>query len=78
MLVRAEETADHPVLAEICRRHGVGVEVIGGAQLRVHAPNGFAATLNEEAMSAGVRLVELHRESVSLEESYLALTQEEA
>ena len=78
VLVRAENMADHPVILEICRRHGVGVDDADGDQLRVHAPNGFAATLNEEAMRTGVRLVELHRETVSLEESYLALTEKEA
>lgn len=78
VMVRAEDAADHPVLVQICRSHGVGVEDTGDDQLRVHAPNGFGATLNEEAMRAGVRLVEIHRETVSLEESYLALTQEEA
>ncbi|MGI9657833.1 MAG: ATP-binding cassette domain-containing protein [Gaiellaceae bacterium] len=78
VLVRAENAADHPVLVEICRAHGVGVDDADGDQLRVHARNGFVATLNEEAMRTGVRLVELHRETVSLEESYLALTEREA
>ena len=78
VLMRAENAADHPALVEICRTHGVGVDAAGDHQLRVHAPNGFAATLNEEAMRTGVRLIEMHRESVSLEESYLALTEKEA
>ena len=77
VLVRAEDATDHPVLVEICRSRGVAVETTGDDRLRVHAPNGFAATLNEEAMRTGVRLVEMHREAVSLEESYLALTETE-
>ncbi len=77
VLVRAENPADHPVLVEICRARGVAVEPAGDERLRVHAPNGFAATLNEEAIRTGVRLVEMHREAVSLEESYLALTETE-
>jgi ABC-2 type transport system ATP-binding protein len=64
-----------PALADVLERSGAHVERDGPDALRVH---GFSvAEVGDLAFETGVRLHELSRVTVSLEEAYLALTRDD-
>ena len=73
--VRPEEAADLDRLAGIARAEGQPVTIVDGA-LRIAGPAGAAAELNRRAMAADITLAELHYRHDTLEDTFLAMTDE--
>ena len=78
VVLGCEHGRDLPLLEELAGRHGLQVRRVGE---RLHAappsgsalPDAVLARLNRTATDAGITLIELRRESSSLEEQYGAL-----
>jgi ABC-2 type transport system ATP-binding protein len=75
LVVGAASEADLRLVAAVARKHQYESQMAQG-RLRVQAPVDFAATLNREAMAAGVVLTEIHPERSSLEDTFFVLTGE--
>ena len=69
-----EHPADAPALAALCVAAGRPASVTGN-DVRVQAPQDWAAELNRQAMAAGITLRGLAVVRASLEEAYFAITE---
>ncbi len=73
-----EDVADVEPLAGIGRALGLTVTVDDGRQVRVQDGHNVAADINRRAMRAGITLVRIGVERSSLEDTFLAMTGENA
>ena len=77
LLVTAERHEEvEAELAAVCAEHGHAATPSQDGSLVVEAPHDFAGVLNREAAARGITLVELRRESPSLEQTFFNLLEE--
>lgn len=78
LVVAAEQGAEAvPEIVRIASEHGYEAHPQPDGQLVVEAPPDFAAVLNREAARRGITLVELHRKTPDLEESFFRMLEDE-
>lgn len=76
LTVAAQDPADHPRLAALCKAAGYGVEPAPDGLLVRGATPEVAAAINQAAFKAGITLREIHSGAHDLEQTFLTMTGE--